>query len=349
MMNHKKNSCGIVYIWTIVMILSVLSVLFIPTLSWADDSLYLYDAAGNVGNVFEDEFTFGSYPQHADGSSAPIEWVVLERYDDGGVLAISKYALMASGPSCISNQNKLPASSFDSEECKPYRYRVRLVDGDEVEKYSLSTCKPTEYAKNNVNVNSEGYCNWWVGYSDDDDWCNKEYFYRVVWNDGSCSLWAPGSLGESSTQHVGYRPAIEIHPVETITTKLTLWNQYDSENDTWYDEVKELYAAYGSYIWDDRSYNDFRSIEMKIEITNESEEIVRQDDFVCTINAPKGFSFSNAELKQSMEIRCKQQGIGIGETYRENITLLQGSTNVVIVRRRSFSAHDMIAPPNKAA
>jgi hypothetical protein len=40
-----------------------------------------------------DVFTFGRYPQGARGEVKPIQWIVLNRRDDGNLLLISKYAL----------------------------------------------------------------------------------------------------------------------------------------------------------------------------------------------------------------------------------------------------------------
>ena len=41
------------------------------------------------GDIIE----FGSYPSEADGTEKPIKWVILEKYNDGTALVISKYPL----------------------------------------------------------------------------------------------------------------------------------------------------------------------------------------------------------------------------------------------------------------
>lgn len=166
--------------------------------------------------------TFGRYPQAADGSLAPVEWIVLDIFEDHSILAVSKYALKSASPS---ERYYSIALETTEEEAASYRYSLRPLDGDEVNFYSLSTCVPTEYAKKDgVEVNGDGFCAWWADYGSDDSWANTAYFYPVVVAEGYYTLWAPGSLGASSASRVGYRPAIVLSPIEDVTISFDAQN-----------------------------------------------------------------------------------------------------------------------------
>ena len=61
------------------------------------DSIYGLNESGIHGKISEEQFSdiveLGIYPYERDGRMRPIEWIVLEKYDDNTALLISKYGL----------------------------------------------------------------------------------------------------------------------------------------------------------------------------------------------------------------------------------------------------------------
>ena len=69
--------------------------IFIPSTNIysADKNTKANESDSFPGITVGSRLQFGNYPFEADGTEKPIEWIVLERYDDGSVLMITRYAI----------------------------------------------------------------------------------------------------------------------------------------------------------------------------------------------------------------------------------------------------------------
>ena len=145
----------------------------------------------NVGDTVK----FGRYPQTAAGDVQDIEWRVLAVEGDK-VLAISSYALDAKPFDNDSNDwedseirgwlnGEFYNSSFNNAEkgkiASSDPGKVFLLSKDEAEGYFSSKedrkCAPTEYARANGALVSDGCCYWWLRSPFPDSSCNVYHIY----------------------------------------------------------------------------------------------------------------------------------------------------------------------------
>ena len=267
----------------------------------------------------EEDFIYGSYPQSSDGNNEPVRWIVLDVLEDGSILAVSRYALCNSYTGFSLN--------ITAGESESYTYTTKILSKSEIEKYSLSYCRPTEYAKNHrVAVSNDGYCSWWA--TDDNGNVKDGHIYSIVGVDGKYTLWSPaGGSGQVST--IGYRPAIVLTPTGKADTDqgqdqdgskfaITDAGLYTREGQT-DSKIETLNYAAGNFYYDtgtavdieDPSTTDYDCAYLSFTAKLERTESTLISTRKVTLSLPEGLSFSPDKPVQEKE---KTIGFTAGST-----------------------------------